>query len=158
MILWVLGFPGASVVKNLPAMQEMPEMWVRTLGWEDPLEKGMATHSSILMGKSHGQRRPVGYGPWRHRVGHDWNDWAHCRFHPSHVGCPAGAGPGPACPGSFLSCGALSSWGLSWAPSGPLDAQARVLVLLDSPGLAMAPPSAHHRSVSRAVLVQVDGA
>ena len=35
----------AQTVKNLPAMQET---WVRTLGWEDPLEKGMATHSSIL--------------------------------------------------------------------------------------------------------------
>ena len=35
----------AEMVKNLPAMQET---WVRSLGWEDPLEKGMATHSSIL--------------------------------------------------------------------------------------------------------------
>ena len=35
----------AQLVKNLPAMQETP---VRFLGWEDPLEKGMATHSSIL--------------------------------------------------------------------------------------------------------------
>ena len=35
----------AQLVKNLPAMQET---WVRSLGWEDPLEKGMATHSSIL--------------------------------------------------------------------------------------------------------------
>ena len=34
-----------QLVKNLPAMQET---WVRSLGWEDPLEKGMATHSSIL--------------------------------------------------------------------------------------------------------------
>ena len=33
------------MVKNMPAMQET---WVRSLGWEDPLEKGMATHSSIL--------------------------------------------------------------------------------------------------------------
>ena len=33
--------------KNLPAMQEIQEMWVRSLGWEDPLE-GMATHSSIF--------------------------------------------------------------------------------------------------------------
>ena len=33
------------MVKNLPAM---PETWVRSLDWEDPLEKGMATHSSIL--------------------------------------------------------------------------------------------------------------
>ena len=34
----------AQTIKNLPAMQEM---WVRPLGWEDALEKGMATHSSI---------------------------------------------------------------------------------------------------------------
>ena len=34
-----------QTVKNLPAMQET---WVRSLGWEDPLEKGMATHSGIL--------------------------------------------------------------------------------------------------------------
>ena len=34
-----------QIVKNLPAMQET---WVLSLGWEDPLEKGMATHSSIL--------------------------------------------------------------------------------------------------------------
>ena len=39
------GFPGGSVVKNLPAMQEMR---VLPLGGEDPLEKEMATHSSIL--------------------------------------------------------------------------------------------------------------
>ena len=39
-----LGFPGGSV-KNLPAMQEIQ---VRSLGWEDPLEKEMTTHSSIL--------------------------------------------------------------------------------------------------------------
>ena len=35
----------AQMVKNLPAMQET---WVQPLGWEDPLEKDMATHSSIL--------------------------------------------------------------------------------------------------------------
>ena len=44
-----LGFPGGSLgiqlVKNLPAMWES---WVQSLGWEDPLEKGMSTHSSIL--------------------------------------------------------------------------------------------------------------
>ena len=44
------GFPGGSAVlkileKNLLAMRET---WVRSLGWEDPLEKGKATHSSIL--------------------------------------------------------------------------------------------------------------
>ena len=36
------------MVKNLPAMQELQEVLVRSLGWEDPLEKEMATHSSIL--------------------------------------------------------------------------------------------------------------
>ena len=35
----------AQRVKNLPVVQET---WVQSLGWEDPLEKGMATHSSIL--------------------------------------------------------------------------------------------------------------
>ena len=35
----------AQIVKNLPAMQET---WVQSLGWEDPLEKGATTHSSIL--------------------------------------------------------------------------------------------------------------
>ena len=40
----LLSFPGGSVVKNPP----MQETWVRSLGWEDPLEKGMPTHSSIF--------------------------------------------------------------------------------------------------------------
>ena len=35
----------AQLVKNLPALWET---WVRSLGWEDPLEKGMVTHSNIL--------------------------------------------------------------------------------------------------------------
>ena len=38
-------FPVAQLVKNTPAMRET---WVPSLGWEDPLEKGKATHSSIL--------------------------------------------------------------------------------------------------------------
>ena len=36
------------MVKNLPAMQELQEMWVQSLGLKDSLEKGMATHSIIL--------------------------------------------------------------------------------------------------------------
>ena len=40
-----LGFPVAQSVKNPPAMQET---WVVSMDWEDPLEEGMATHSSIL--------------------------------------------------------------------------------------------------------------
>ena len=38
-------------VKNPPAMQETEEMWVQSLGWDDPLEEEMATHSSILAWK-----------------------------------------------------------------------------------------------------------
>ena len=39
-------------------------MRVRSLDWEDPLEKGMATHSSILAGEFHEQWSLVGYSPW----------------------------------------------------------------------------------------------
>ena len=49
--LWV-----AQMVKNLPAMQET---WVQSLGWEDPLEEGMATHCCILA-----WRIPVDKGAW----------------------------------------------------------------------------------------------
>ena len=44
-----------QMVKNLPAMQEI---WVRSLGWKDPLEKGMATHSSILAWRIPGTEEP----------------------------------------------------------------------------------------------------
>jgi len=54
----IVGFPGGSVVKNLPAMQETQQkLQVRSLRWEDLLEKEMATHSSTLawkMPKVHG--------------------------------------------------------------------------------------------------------
>ena len=45
------------MVKNLPAMQQT---WVQSLGWEDLLEKGMATHTSILA-----WRIPMDRGAWR---------------------------------------------------------------------------------------------
>ena len=54
----------AQWVKNLSAMQETQEKHVQSLGQEDPLEEKMATHSSILAGKFHGQRSLVGYSPW----------------------------------------------------------------------------------------------
>ena len=38
-------------------------MWVRSLGWEDPLGEDTATYSSILSGESHGQRNLAGYSP-----------------------------------------------------------------------------------------------
>ena len=46
---------------SLSAVQETR---VQSLGQEDPLEKGMETHSSTLAGESHGQRSLVGYNPW----------------------------------------------------------------------------------------------
>ena len=50
----------AQTVKNLPAVQET---WVQSLGWEDPLEKEMVTHSSTLAWKS-----PMDGGAWRATV------------------------------------------------------------------------------------------
>ena len=46
-----------QMVKNLPAIQVT---WVRSLGWEDPLEKGMATHSSILAWRIQWTEEPGG--------------------------------------------------------------------------------------------------
>ena len=54
----------AQTVKNRPAVQETQ---VQSLGWEDPLEKGLATHSSILGKEFHGQKGLVGYSPWKHK-------------------------------------------------------------------------------------------
>ena len=66
------GFSGGSMVKNLPVMQELQEIQAQCLGQEDPLEKDMATHSSILT-----WRIPWTQEPGRlqsmgsHRLGHD---------------------------------------------------------------------------------------
>ena len=54
----------AHMVKNLPAVQEP---WVWSLGWEDPLESGMATHSSILAWRVPRTEGLVGYSPRGHR-------------------------------------------------------------------------------------------
>ena len=56
-------FPGGSVVKNAPPVQET---WARSLGWADPLEEA-EPHSHILEGESHGQRSLVGYSPRGHK-------------------------------------------------------------------------------------------
>ena len=44
----IWGFPGGSWVKDLPVKQEKRQTWIGYVGWEDPLEKEKATHSSIL--------------------------------------------------------------------------------------------------------------
>ena len=59
----------AQIVKNLPAI---PETWVRLLGWEDPLEEGMATHSSILAWRIPWAEEPGGLQSMGlHRVGYN---------------------------------------------------------------------------------------
>ena len=60
-----------QMMKNLPAIRET---WVRFLGWECPLEESMSTHSSVLAWRipMDRERSLVGYSPWGHRVGHDW--------------------------------------------------------------------------------------
>ena len=68
-----LGFLSGSAVKNLPAM---PEMWVQSLGQEDPLEEGIATHCSDLAWRiplTEESGRLQSMRP--QRVGHDWSNW-----------------------------------------------------------------------------------
>ena len=50
-----------QTAKNPPAMWET---WVRSLGWEDPLEEGMATHSRILAWRTPMDKSLAGYSPW----------------------------------------------------------------------------------------------
>ena len=69
----------AQVVKHLPAMQET---WVRPLGWEDPLEKDMATHSSTLAWETPRTEDPG--GPWG-RKGSDMTERLHFHFHHREV-------------------------------------------------------------------------
>ena len=64
----------AQTVKNLPTIQET-QVW--SLGWADPLEKKMTTHSIFMPRESHGQRSLAGYSPWGARVGHDWAQAPH---------------------------------------------------------------------------------
>ena len=74
----------AQLVKNLPAMQET---WVQSLGWEEPLEKGKATHSSILawripwtvypMGVTESQTQLSNFHSLTHRVYNMENELDH---------------------------------------------------------------------------------
>ena len=74
----------AQLVKKLPAMWET---WVESLGWEDPLEKGMATHSSVLAWKI-----PMDRGAWRatvHGVAKSWtrlSNFTHSLTHSCDLG------------------------------------------------------------------------
>ena len=60
------------MVKNPPAVQETQKMWVPSLGREDPLEEGMATHSSILAWTIPWTEKPGGlHSMGSQRIGHD---------------------------------------------------------------------------------------
>ena len=65
-----MGFPGGSMVKNLPVIKET---WALSLGWEDPLEKEMATCFSILVWRTPWTEEPSRVQSWQgsQRVGHD---------------------------------------------------------------------------------------
>ena len=87
----------------------MWETWVLSLGWEDPLEEGMATHSSIL-----DWRNLADYSPCGHKVGHTWCIWLYyfktdsviqscltlCAFGLPHVRLPCPSPSPGACPNS----------------------------------------------------------
>ena len=69
LLLHLQVFPGGSVVKNSPAMQERR---IRYLGWEDPLEEEMVTHSSIFAWRIPWTEEPGGLQSMdSQRVGHD---------------------------------------------------------------------------------------
>ena len=66
-----------QMVKNLPAMQEA---WVRSLGWDDPLKKGMAIHSSILAWKIPWTEKCEGYSPWDRKKSNTTEQLTHTQY------------------------------------------------------------------------------
>ena len=64
-------FPGGLASKNLPTMQEMEDMWVQSLGREDPWRRKWQPIPVFLPRECHGQRSLVGYSPWGNRVEHN---------------------------------------------------------------------------------------
>jgi len=72
-VVMVVGFPGGSDGKESACNVEM---WVGSLGWEDPLEKGMATHSSILAWRIPWTEEPGGLQSMgSQRIGQDVGAW-----------------------------------------------------------------------------------
>ena len=64
----------AQAVKNLLAMQNTQEMWVRSPGQEDPERRKWPHTPVFLPGKSHGQRKVVGYKEWGHKESNTTED------------------------------------------------------------------------------------
>ena len=108
-------FPVAQTVKNLPAMQET---WVRSLGQEDPLEKGKATRSSILARRIPWTEEPGGLqsmGSQRH--GHEGLPWW-----PSGKDSACSVGDPGSIPGSGRSPGVGNGNPLQYScPENPMD-------------------------------------
>ena len=73
----------ALVVKNLPANAGNTRGAGLILGWDNPLEKGMATHSSVLTWRIPWMEEPVGHSPWGCKE-LDTTEWLHFHF---HFGC-----------------------------------------------------------------------
>ena len=65
------GFPSSTVLRNLPAIQEMQETWVQSPGWVDPLQEEMATHSSILAWRIPWAEEPGGLQSMLQRFRHE---------------------------------------------------------------------------------------
>ena len=96
----------AQQVTNLPAMQETQETWVRSLAWEDPLEKEMAIHSSILAWKITWTEEPgVLQSVGLQRVRHDWVTHTHRHTH-THTQFKQVA--------SYVICSSLMLYHKSW--------------------------------------------
>ena len=77
------GFPSGSAAKSPPAMQELQKVWIWSLGREDPLEEGMATHSSILAWRISWTEKPGRLqSRGSQKVGHHWSNLAlmHANF------------------------------------------------------------------------------
>ena len=113
------GFPGGSVVKNPPAMQETQETGVQSLGWEDPLGEDMATHSSIFAWTEEpGGLQTLGL----QRVRHNLSDWARMPgIQRPGLGREHRQGEGVPCPGSPGICRKGRLGVRSPKASGPLD-------------------------------------
>ena len=78
----LMGFPSGSVIKNLPAMKESQEKQGQSLGRDDSLEEGMATHSSIPTWKIPWTEKPCGLQSMGlQRVKHDCTNLAHTHTH-----------------------------------------------------------------------------
>ena len=87
----ISGFPGGASGKEPSCQCRRQKTWIQSLGQEDPLEEGMATHSSILTCRIQWTEEPGGLQSiGSQKVGHDWSDWAwtHVRHDPVEIKFP----------------------------------------------------------------------